>query len=120
MDPAAAESNSAGHALTAIQGVPDAAVRKLQSNWLETAEEVLAVASSTDGAEGLKKLLVMDDEAFDGFLAVLREGVGQVQARAISARGVQAGGSLGAKLTEEQKQRFGIRDTSASDGGEIS
>jgi hypothetical protein len=96
------------HRLSSIAKLPSETITTLQANWIETAEEVLAVAATEQGAAGLKRLLELDEPTFDALLSSVRKFVGQHQSQAIGAAS-RPGGPLGVKLTEEQKARFGIR-----------
>jgi hypothetical protein len=94
------------HPLAAVPGLLSAALAALTSRWISTAEEVLALAASAQGREGLRKLLGFDDPQLDALLDVLAREVGSEAAARLSA-GVP-GGQLGLALTPEQKRRFGI------------
>ena len=98
---------AASHPLSAVTSVPTSVVAALKSQWIETAEQVLALAASPQGREGLKKLLSFDVRQLEGLLSTLTDVVGPEQSTGPSI-GMQAG-SLGLVLTEEQKKRFGIK-----------
>jgi hypothetical protein len=93
--------------LSDIPSIPPETLRRLRSVWLQTAEEVLAAAATPEGVAGLQTLLNLDAPRLDGLLQDLGRVVGAEAAKAIRQR-VTAGGSLGALLTEEQKQRLGM------------
>ena len=97
----------ASHPLAAIASVSTSVVAGLKSQWIETAEQVLAVAASPQGREGLKKLLSFDDRQLEGLLSTLTDVVRPEHAASPSI-GRQAG-SLGLVLTKDQKKRFGIK-----------
>jgi len=86
--------------------VPGAVAAKLKEHWLETAEQVLAVAACREGREGLERLLGFDAAQLQDFLGQLsavvdpavRERLGQPAALR----------TLGLQLTEEQKRQAGL------------
>jgi hypothetical protein len=109
-EPRATES----HALAALAGVPAPALAALKQQWIETAEQVLALAASPIGRRHLQQLLQYDESQLESLLAALRQAVGPEAAARFLAP--QPGGSLGLALTEEQQERFGIRTSGKSQG----
>lgn len=94
------------HVLREINGIPLGYVDVLGKQWIETAEEVIALSGLPDGRGRLKSLLGIDDTSLSHFLGLLSELVGEkVSQRLLDAR---PGGPLGAILTEEQRKHLGL------------
>lgn len=95
------------HELHALPCIDTSVHQKLTQQWINTAEELLSVASNPQGLKGLLCLLSLTEADFDVLLTHVKEVVGENEsARIMSA--AQPGGSLGARLTEEQKERLGV------------
>jgi hypothetical protein len=94
------------HILETVPGLPPESVATLRKQWIETAEQVLAICSTAKGRAGLQHLLGLDEEGLAAFLSNLRGAVGEEVASRLSRP--SAGGASGAVLTDEQKRRFGM------------
>ena len=95
------------HSLTGIRGVPPLAVRALKEQWIETAEQVIAMSATSEGRQGLKALLSFDDQQLDVLLSMLISEVGPEEVSRL-LRAVP-GGPCGVVLTEKEKQRFKLK-----------
>lgn len=109
MKPSDGPRPASGHPLAELSTIPERIVRKLKDQWVESAEELLALAASPGGQDRLKSLLGLNSMQLEQLIRTLTDIVGESTAQAIR-RGAETGGRLGALLTEEQKQRFGIKD----------
>lgn len=61
--------------LASIAGIDPDPLQRLQSRWLRTAEDVLAVAANPDNGRLLREFLGLDEAGFDEFLGRLRAAV---------------------------------------------
>jgi hypothetical protein len=95
------------HPLAAIPGISPASLAALKQRWIETAEQVIALAATPQGQDGLKTLLACSDQQWGELLAKLKEAVGTESAARLEQP--SPGGALGVVLTEEQKKRFGLK-----------
>lgn len=100
-------SGSSGHLLQSVPGIEAAVIEPLKKQWIETAEQFLAISASPEGRTGLKTLLGLDDEKMDQLIGRLRDCVGPVEEQRLCQP--IPGGPLGALLTEEQKRKFGVK-----------
>jgi hypothetical protein len=98
--------NPLSHPLQDVSGLRADWLEVLRGHWLTTAEEVLAVAASPAGREGLRQMLASDERALASFLGELEAVVGAEMAQRL--RKPASPHAKGAWLTEEQKDRFGL------------
>ena len=61
--------------LASIAGIDPDPLQRLESRWLRTAEDVLAVAAHPDNSRLLREFLGLDEARFDAFLGRLRAAV---------------------------------------------
>ena len=95
------------HELNTFPLLDTGMIEKLAGQWINTAEEFLAKVAIPEGRKGLMEFLDLDDAGFDALLDTIKEAVGEAASRSI-LEGARPGGSLGARLTEEQKKRLGV------------
>ncbi|MBP8132368.1 MAG: hypothetical protein KA184_22550 [Candidatus Hydrogenedentes bacterium] len=89
----------APHLLSAACGIPPAALAALSAQWIESAEQVLAIAATAEGRAGLCRLLGMAEEPLAALLAQLRDMVGPEAAARLETPA--PGGPLGARRPDE-------------------
>jgi hypothetical protein len=107
MKPPVPQGESARHPLEGIPSFSPQTIQLLKQKWIETAEQVLALSGTTEGRDGLRNLLGLDEAGLNDLLAKLSDVVGNEAAPAL--RTATPGGALGAILTDEQKQKFGMK-----------
>ena len=105
---AKSEKPGRDHPLADVAGLDAASVERLAGQWVRTAEQALALASTPEGREGLRRLLELGEPGLARMLELLRSAVGRERAAALEKpdTGRPPDGAL---LTDEQKRRFGIR-----------
>lgn len=105
---AKSEKPGRDHPLADVAGLDAASVERLAGQWVRTAEQALALASTPEGREGLRRLLELGEPGLARMLDALRSAVGRERAAALEKpdTGRPPDGAL---LTDEQKRRFGIR-----------
>ncbi|NLH72755.1 MAG: hypothetical protein GX456_06855 [Verrucomicrobia bacterium] len=94
------------HPLAAVPGLDPQALAAFKGRWIETVEQVLSLSATTEGREGLRRLLGCDQEQLEELLAQLSAAVGPETARVL--RQPQAGGECGLLLTDEHKKKHGL------------
>ena len=109
------EAARSTHPLDQLEGLSAEAVASLRGRWIETAEQLVALAASEDGRAGLKELLDLDDDALGELVARAKALVGSEGTARLSQ--ATPGGTLGVVLTDEQKRLHRHRDAAADDGG---
>jgi hypothetical protein len=109
-----AENSQSGseHKLSDISGFPPEMIDPLASRWIQTGEELLAVAVAPDGEAGLAELLIVDRDQLNDALDIVRQAIGQEHASAIESK-ARCGGPLGVRFSDEQKRRMGLDDSNA-------
>ena len=107
MKPGNKESTPEQHPLAEIPELSPDTVCALKGQWIETAEQVLALSASEEGQEGLKTLLGLDDTGLGELLDQLAEIVGPDVSSQL--RQPTPGGPCGVILTDEQRRRFGVK-----------
>ncbi len=105
---AKSEKPGRDHPLADVVGLDAASLERLAGQWVGTAEQALALASTPEGREGLRRLLELGEPGLARMLELLRSAVGRERAAALEKP--DAGRPPdGALLTDEQKRRFGIQ-----------
>lgn len=64
------------HPLSDLNVLPEPALAALRGRWIETAEQLLALAATPEGRAGAERILGLDARAFDAVLARLAKVVG--------------------------------------------
>jgi hypothetical protein len=103
MNPPESNSSAPVHSLSSIPEVSAVVATALKQNWIETAEQVIGLAATVPGREGLKRLLGLDEAGLSALLAILAEVVGLESTRQLSQP--SPGGATGVVLTDEQRAK---------------
>ena len=106
-----APSNKSGneHSLSDISGFPPEMIEPLATRWIQTGEELLALAVAPTAEAGLAELLGIDQAQLTSVMNCVREALGPECVSSIESRG-RRGGPLGVRFTDEQKRRMGLDD----------
>lgn len=92
------------HPLQQLQGLRPEAISSLRSRWIETVEQLLSVAATETGRQGLRELLQLDDGELNALLSRASALVGPESIERLSQ--AKAGGPLGVPITDEQKEEL--------------
>lgn len=109
MDRSDTDKSGGEHRLADISGFPREMIAPLASRWIETGEQLLAVAASADGKEGLSELLGVAEPELLSTLNTVRHSLGSERVATIESS-AQRGGALGVRFSDDQKRRLGIAD----------
>lgn len=88
------------HPLNQLDLLPDEALAALRKRWIETAEQLIATASTPEGRACLARLPGLDAGKLDDALARLEEVVGPVAKRELQQP--VPGGKLGLLIPQDE------------------
>ena len=106
MEPKPDTASNRPHPLADVSGLPAAWQAAFRRQWIESAEQVIGMAATPEGREGLQALLTCGGRELDDLLAELQTVVGPEAAQRL--RQATPGGARGLRLTAEQKKRWGV------------